>query len=788
MAGIACGEVAAIDFGDVVRTARLGARMTQEQLAETSGISVRTIVELERGQVLRPRRDTIRRLADACGLVGSARERFETAARDRYWRERHTAPESAIPAQLPPDVLGFAGRQAELVHLDADLARATAEPTAVVIAALVGMAGVGKTALAVHWAHRVAGLFPDGQLYVNLRGFDPRAQPMASGEAVRLLLDALAVPARRIPPGLDARVGLYRSLLAGRRILVVLDNARDADQVRPLLPGSATTLVVVTSREDLSGLVAAEAARPLAVDVLSTKDARELLRNRLGPDRLAAEPDGVAEILTRCARLPLALAVVAARAATGTSLTLLAAELRDVRHRLDPLAGNDPITNVRAVFDCSYNALSPPAARLFRLAGLHPGPELTESAAASLAGDQLERVRPPLAELIGAHLLTTSGPGRFTFHDLVHAYAAERAIDDGADAEAARRRMLDHYLRAAHAADRWVIPARDPIELGHASPGLTQPSLVSRVDAVAWLTAERPVLIAAVRQAADAGLDEHAWQLAWATLEFFDRWGHWDDQATCHQIGLDAAVRLGDRGAQALTHRGLGRAYARLGRLDDARTHLEQAAELFGALGSSAGEARTHLSLSGLAERAGDFRRALHHGHLALTLFRAAGRPIGEGNALNTIGWCHSLLGEHDQAVTRCQESLALLEQTGDQYGQAGAWDSLGYARHHLAAYDEAITCYRRAIDLHRGNDDRHNEAAGLSRLGETYLAAGDAAAARDCWRQALDIYEQLDDPAGEEVRARLPTVDEDADVVHGEEDGRGRCAGNPGQRRRGPR
>jgi tetratricopeptide (TPR) repeat protein/transcriptional regulator with XRE-family HTH domain len=758
--------VAGIGFGDVVRTARLDARMTQEQLADKSGVSVRTIVELERGQVQRPRHDTIRRLADACGLVGSVRERFEAAARDRYWRERRRAPVAAIPAQLPPDVLGFAGREAELAHLDADLALAAAEPTAVVIATLSGMGGVGKTTLAVHWAHRVADRFPDGQLYVNLRGFDPRAPAMASSEAVRVFLDALAVPAQRIPSGLDAQVGLYRSLLAGRRCLVVLDNARDADQVRPLLPGSATTLVVVTSRVDLSGLVAAEGARPLAVDLLSHGAARELLGNRLGSDRLAAEPDAVEEILTRCGRLPLALAVAAARAATaaGTDLAALAAELREARHRLDPLAGDDPATNIRAVFDCSYRALGVPAARLFRLLGLHPGPDLAEAAAASLAGDPLDQVRPLLAELVRAHLLTTSGPDRFAFHDLLRAYAAEHAADADVDAdtgtgtgtEAARRRMLEHYLRAAHAADRLVIPARDSIELGPAPSGLTQPSLVGRADAVAWLTAEHPVLVAAVRQAADAGLDGHAWRLAWSTLEFFDRWGHWVDQAACHEIALTAALRLGDRHAQALTHRGLGRAYGRLGRLDDAEPHLRRAAGLFGALGSPAGEARTHLSLAGLAQRRGRYRRALHHAHVALALFRAAGRPIGEGNALNSIGWYHCLLGEYPQAITRCQQALALLERTGDRYGQAGTWDSLGHARHHLAEYDEAITCYRRAIDLHRGNDDRHNEAEGLTRLGETYLAAGDNAAAQECWRRALDIFEQLDDPAAEQVRGRL--------------------------------
>jgi DNA-binding SARP family transcriptional activator/tetratricopeptide (TPR) repeat protein len=684
-------------------------------------------------EALRQYETARRRLADD---LGTDPGRALQAVYQAILRGDPAAPPA--PAQLPPDVAGFAGRTAELARLDALLTR---PPPALVIGVLSGTAGVGKTALGLHWAHRAAARFPDGQLYLNLRGFDPRAPAMPPAEAVRGLLDALGVPPERIPSGLEAQVGLYRSLVAGRRLLVLLDNARDAAQVRPLLPGSATALVLVTSRNDLAGLVAAEGARPLAVGVLPAPDAGQLLAGRLGPHRLAAEPDAVAELIRWCAGLPLALAVVAARAAVepDASLAALAADLRGARRRLDPLSGEDPATDIRAVFDCSYRALEPPAARLFGLLGLHPGADLAEAAAASLAGQPPGEIRPVLDHLVRAHLVHRSGPARYALHDLLHAYAAERASDAG-DVEAARERLLDHYLRAAHAADRLVIPARDPIPLDPAAPGVTLPRFAGRDDAVAWFAAQRPALTAAVRLAAEHGHDRHAWQIAGAALEYLDRWGHWADQAATHEVALAAAQRLGDPRALAFTCRGLGRAYGRLGRLDEARRQLLRAADLFAGLGSLPGEARTQLSLAGLAERQGRYRRALAHARRAYELFRAAGRDIGQGNALNSIGWYHALLGEYDRAVESCQDALVLLERAGDGYGLAGTWDSLGLAYRQLAAHDQSIACYRRAIDLHRGNDDRRSEARGLDGLAEAHRAAGHAVEATACRRQAQDI------------------------------------------------
>jgi DNA-binding SARP family transcriptional activator len=415
-------------------------------------------------------------------------------------------PAAPVPAQLPLTVAGFAGRGMELASLDAVPPQAAQSGTSggasAVIAAIVGTAGVGKTALAVHWAHRVRGQFPDGQLYVNLRGFDRCGSAVDPGQALRGFLDAFAVPPERIPAGLDAQVGLYRSLLAGKRVLVVLDNARDAGQVRPLLPGSPGCLALVTSRNHLTGLVAAEGAFPLGLDLLTVSEAQDLLARRLGPDRVASEPEAVNEIIERSARLPLALTMAAARAATrpGFPLAVTAAELREATTILDPFDGGDLATNVRAVFSWSYCALSTDAARLFRLLGLHPGPDITIPAAASLAGIPSERARVLLAELARAHLVTEHSPGRYGLHDLLRAYAIEQAHTQDSDGahDAAVGRILDHYLHTAHAAATLIDPYFAPVDPEPPQPGVIVGEPASADDALGWFMAERATLLAAV--------------------------------------------------------------------------------------------------------------------------------------------------------------------------------------------------------------------------------------------------------------------------------------------------
>jgi tetratricopeptide (TPR) repeat protein len=666
-----------------------------------------------------------------------------------------------IPRQLPADMSCFVGRSAQLDQLDALLAVASAEQaTAVVISALSGTAGVGKTALAIHWAHRVADRFPDGQLYVNLRGFHPSGQVMAPATAVRGFLGALGVPAGRTPADLDAQTALYRSLLTGKRMLVVLDNARDAEQIRPLLPGSAGCLVMVSSRDQLTALMAANGAHSLTVDLLSRVEAHELLARRLGASRVTAEPEAVEQIIGCCARLPLALSIAAARAVqTGFPLTALATELADANQRLDALDAGDAATRLQAVFSWSYQALTPPAARLFRLLGLHPGPDTSVAAAASLAGLPAPQAGRLLAEMTRASLATEHAPGRYGFHDLLTAYAAElaHATDPEPVRRAAVTRLLDHYTHTAHTADRLLDPARDPIPvpLTIPAPGTAAEQLADHQHALDWLTAEHPVLLGALRLAVAAEADTYTWQLAWALDTFLNRRGHWHDEAGAWRAAVTAAGHLTNPAA-ALAHRNLALAAIELGRYSEASTHLHRALDLDTHANDPAGQAHAHHALGLMWERQDRPDKALGHAEQAFTLYQAAGHFRGQADALNAIGWCHGLLGEHTQALTRCELALTLHQRSGNCDGQAHTWDSLGYAHHHLAQYTQAADCYSRALTLFRELGDRHMEAETLSRLGDTQRAAGELAAARATWSCALRILTDLEHPGTDAIRDKL--------------------------------
>ncbi|SNS96237.1 DNA-binding transcriptional activator of the SARP family [Streptosporangium subroseum] len=666
------------------------------------------------------------------------------------------------PAQLPGDLPAFAGRREELAQV-LDLLPDGEHPTAaVVISAIGGMAGIGKTTLAVHWAHRIAHRFPDGQLYVNLRGFDADGAVLDPAEAIRGFLDALGVSPRDIPARLDDQAALYRSLLADRRVLVLLDNAHDTKQVRPLLPGAPGCLAIVTSRNRLSGLVAAEGARSLTLGLLSDAEAHEFLTLRLDAERVAAEPLAVQEITTLCARLPLALSIAAARAVTQPdfSLAAIAAELRAAHGSLDAFTGADGI-DVGAVFSWSYRALTSPAARLFRLLALHPGPYFSASAAAALGALPAHRVRPLLAELTRAYLLTEYAPGRYTFHDLLRAYAAERSRVQDTDSfrRVALHRLIDHYLQTACRAALLFSPHRDAIFLQVPVPGAFPEILADREQASDWLTAEHAVLLAIIDLAADARFSNQAWQLAWALEHFLDRRGHWHDLAASQRTALKAARRLPDRTGMAHAHRGLARAEADLGRYEEAQLHLGRALALFGEVGDGTAQAHTHRQFSWVLEQQAKYDGALTHAQQALDLFRAGGRRAGQAASLNAVGWYHALLGRHEQALIHCREALSLLAELGDRYGQADTWDSLGYAHHHLGRYEQATVSYRRALELYRQLGVRYGEADTLTRLSSTHLAAGRHEEARTALETALASLDDLGHPDAERVRTSLRTL-----------------------------
>ena len=664
------------------------------------------------------------------------------------------------PAQLPVDLPAFTGRSSELAHLQELLPASDALASTVVISAIGGMAGVGKTALVVHWAHSVADRFPDGQLYVNLRGFHPGGSLMSAAEAIRSFLDALGVPVQRIPAGLDAQAALYRSLLAGKRVLIVLDNARDTEHVRPLLPGAPGCLVVVTSRHQLYGLVAGEGAHSLTLDVLSDADAREFLSRRLGAERIAGEPDAVAEIITLCGRLPLALAVVGARAVVNPTfpLTSIAAELSDYEGSLDAFSGEAPVADARSAFSWSYQLLTPAAARVFRLLALHPGPDCSLAAVASLAGQRVGQVRSALAELARAHLISESVPGRYGCHELLRAYATElgRAQDTARELDAARRRMLDHYLHSAHAADSVLAPSRERIRLRPQAAGVTVPRMPDQAAAADWLEANHCVLLATIEQDARHGSGEHSWRLAVTLDLYLDRNGRWPEQLGAQTTALGAAQRLGDIRGQALAHRALGFVSGRVERRDESDLHLSRALELFGEIGDRVGQGRTHRSLAFLANGRGQYEDALDHYAEASALFRAAGRRNGEAGIANEVGWTYILMGKYEDALTECDRALSAHQETGDRNGEAAAWDSLGYAHHHLLDHDRALDCYEHALRLYRTIRDRYLEADTLVHIGDTRRAAHQDTQAALAWREALGILEEIGHPEAARLRRKV--------------------------------
>jgi DNA-binding SARP family transcriptional activator/tetratricopeptide (TPR) repeat protein len=665
----------------------------------------------------------------------------------------------AVPRQLPAAVHGFAGRAAELAALDALLGPPDeAGSRSPLIAVVAGTAGVGKTTLAVHWAHRVADRFPDGQIHVDLHGYDPSREPVEAASAIREFLDALQVPPHRIPDSPAAQAGLYRSLLAGRRMLVLLDNARDADQVAPLLPGAPGCLVVVTSRDHLAGLVMTYGARPLALGLLPPDESRRLLARRLGHDRIAAEPAAAEEIVRRCAGLPLALAIVAARAAIHPAhpLGALAGDLRDA------LGALDRAVDVRAIFSWSYETLGDAAARLFRLvAGLHPGPDSTITAAASLAGVPVSRVRAPLAELTRANLLTEHAPGRYSCHDLLRAYASELCESDDADRDLARHRIVDHYVHTAYAAALQLRGEIEIVGLAAPSPGVSVTDFAGPDQATAWFATERPALIAALELAADLGLDRHVCRLAQALFVFLHRRGRWHDRAETQRAALAAARRLGDPVEETRAHRNLARALADLGRFDDAHRNLDAALDR--SHDDPAGQAWTHYYrdlVSGLQGRDADALAAARRAH---DLFVELGDEVGEAIALTDLGFYSGRLGNYDQALDLCEQALVLHQKLGNRPHEAHTWSCLADTQLRLGDPAAAVPCYHQALDLFREIGDPYAEASTLAHLGACHHRAGDQPAARGHWRHAHTLLGDLDPSTIDQIHAQLTTIDSPA-------------------------
>jgi transcriptional regulator with XRE-family HTH domain/tetratricopeptide (TPR) repeat protein len=772
------------ELGELLRRYRSAACLTQEELAERAGLSARAVANLERGRTARPHHRSVRTLADALELSGPERQRLIDAA--SVMAGAGGEPESAspgaaeqvassglvVPRQLPASVPHFTGRAAELRVLNS-LLDAGVGNGAPAMAAIAGTAGVGKSALAVHWAHLVADRFPDGQLYVNLRGFDPSGEPVGPDEAVRGFLDALGISADRIPSTAQGQAGLYRSLLAGKRVLVVLDNARDPEQVRALLPGTATCMTLVTSRSQLGGLVAAHGAAPLTLDVLSPAEARQMLTCRLTPARVNGDQQAAAELTQLCGRLPLALAIASARAAARPGLTLreLSAQLRAASRRLDAMDTGDVATSVRAVFSWSYTLLTPRAARMFRLLGLHPWPDVSAEAAASLAGTRMAHARDDLRELADSHLVTEDRTGRFGCHDLLRAYASElaNATDTDGERHDAIVRMLDHYLHTALSADRLLYPVRRlTFELGKPAPAVTLVPVTTVAEAMTWLQAQHTAMLAVIDMSRDGGLDEYTWRLAFALETFCCRRSLWHDWAAMQRTALDAARRTGHLRAQASACRGIGYAQGQLGRLAEARASIAEALWASIQAGDLHGQAQAYLDLASSMEAAGNPHEALAAARRALTLAEAGSSECAalHAAALNAVGWFLAMIGGPAEALGYCEQALALQRELGNRHMEPPTLDSLGYVHSHLGHHAEAAAYYREACHMFEDLGFQYQRAQSLAYAGNAYLAAGDVPAARDAWTQAVPILDSLNHPLAKEVSTSLRQIAADMTPV----------------------
>jgi tetratricopeptide (TPR) repeat protein len=664
---------------------------------------------------------------------------------------------ATVPRQLPPAITAFTDREHELLTLTQLLKRRS--PGATMISIVQGTAGVGKSALVVYWAHSMAGRFPDGQLYVNLRGFDPVESPLSPAEAIRGVLDAFAVPAERIPVSLDAQVGLYRSLLADRRVLIVLDNARDAGQVRPLLPSSSGSAVVVTSRSQLTSLVAAEGAHLIPLDLLTAAQARQLLARRLGANRVAAESQAVENIITLCARLPLALAIVAAHAAANPSfpLAVLASGLTGAQGSLDPFEGTDATVDTRAAFSWSYRQLSNEGAMLFRLLGLYRGPDITPPAAAGLAGVSSAQIRPLLAELAQAHLINEHAPGRFTLHDLLRAYAFERcqAEETFEQRQQAEGRLVAWYLATADATDRMLATLRRHVRVDPTNSDTFPLSFPDYDAALAWCEAERENLVATVQMAATAGHHEQAWKLAMAMVTFFHlRKYRTDRLATCN-IALESARQISNKWAEAWSTLSIGGALADLHLPDDAITYYRQALDEWRQLGDEYGQAMALNNLGEVYCDIGRYDDSLTCSESALLLWEKHRNARSEAITLNCMGMACNALGRYREAVIYIERALDAVQHI-DRHTEGISLHLLGIALWRLEQLAEAEELFHKALACQREAGDRYGEAQTLRDLAKLQRQLHDITSANHSLRLAISIFHDLGDPQLSAVESEI--------------------------------
>jgi tetratricopeptide (TPR) repeat protein/DNA-binding XRE family transcriptional regulator len=750
-------EDPALTFAVLLRQLRAEARLTQEELAEAAGLSPRSVSDLERGINRTARKETAVLLAGALGLAGTVAELFVAAARGRGPAQGVVAARqgtalgaftAAAIRGLPRDVASFTGRQAELDRLAEALDR-LATGGVVGICAIGGMAGIGKTTFAVHAAHRLAGCFPDGQFYLPLHAHTRGQRPVDPADALSSVLLTAGVPAAQIPPGLEARAARWRDHVAGKKILLLLDDAASHEQVRPLLPGTGGSLVLVTSRRRLAAL---GDATVISLDTLAPPEAVALLARLAGRPGLQPGDVAVAEITRRCGYLPLAIGLIASQLRHHPAQTAesVAASLAAATGRMELMRAEN--VSVAAAFDLSYQDLSPGLQRLFRRLGLIPGPTFDTYAAAALDGACLGQARRQLDELYDQHLITEPAPGRYQLHDLLREHArALAAVDETAETDAATERLLDYYLHTALGAGRHFAPRASAY--GRPLPGnppAQAPGLATLGQAAAWLEAERANLHAAADYAATRGHSRHAIAIPAAMSGFLAIRGHWDQSAALHHGALAAARQAGDRLGEADTLSTLGVLQREAGDYQVAAASLAQALALYSDVGDQPGQAYTIDQLGLLRTLTGDYPAAAASHQQALALFRSAGDRYGQGWTLNGLGLLQQMTGDHPAAAASLRRALALFSDLGDLEGQAYALNQLGVVQEETGDYPAAAASQQQALVLFRDLGHQLGHAHALNDLGLVQQQTGDYPAAATSHQQALELFGDLGNLLGQ--------------------------------------
>jgi len=745
-------------FGEAVKAHRRRLGLSQEELAEKTGVNPRTIGNIEAGRIVAPRASTVRLLAAAFNLVGADRERFCSMAIPSPDAAETPAPGTIVPRQLPLDVHGFTGRRAELGQMELMLADSTTQSAAANLVVVSGMGGVGKTALAVHWGHQARHRFPDGQLYVNMRAYSA-GRPATPIDVLGQFLRALGVPAEKVPGDVDEVAALYRSVLADRRVLVVLDNVRTAEQVRPILPGSQTCFTVVTSRARLDGLGAVDGASRIDLDVLTLPNAVELLALLVGEEAINANPAAAAGLAQACGRLPLALRITAAQLARRDSQQL-AAHLAALRGG-DPLAAlavdEDPTSSVSSTLDLSFRTLPADAARVFRLLGLSPASELGLDAIGAFTDLPQAQAAQLIGRLRDANLVIETQPGRFGLHDLVRLYAAGLARDE--ESEAGRRdavvRLLDWYTDAVVNAKLQLVPSWQVPEWQPEFPPQAPRRFVSYVEAMAWYNQEHPTLLALTRFAVDAAPQVLS-LLIQGQVSYLFRTCRGNTLVEVSRLGFDLAERTGDEQSRAAHANSLGIGYSQLNRPDEAILWYQRALADYERLGDERRVSRMYVNIGAICSETNRPDEAVRNLRIGLEMMRRMGDRGGEASALLNLGYTYYMMQCFDLAESILTEARPLLREDGNQHAEFLAVGNLGATLVALGRHREAVQLLEQGIRLGKELGDPLNTARNHRALGDAHWGLGAKADARREWTHALSIFVDIESTEADQTRLRL--------------------------------